>query len=132
MEEFEISNESPKISKYNSGVAQIYRLDELWKDTHKLSRGGLLDAWNFTLDRVWSELAGDLKPNDERVKTFSDINKRINDLQNILFDKKIKIDSYRTKFYLLLMEKELFLRRLQNEIGKGSAYQDDMDDYFDD
>lgn len=132
MDDYESGEQNPKLSKYNSGVAQIYRLDELWKDTHKHRRNGLLEFWNWDLDSVWLELAGDIEETDPRVTTFNDINLNINELQSQLNKKVIRYETFRQKFYLLLMKKELFLRRLQNEIGKGSAYLDDMDDYFDD
>lgn len=50
-------DEQPKISKYNSGIAIIMRLDVLWKDTHVHSRSGQYYKWNLDLDRIWCELS---------------------------------------------------------------------------
>ena len=50
-----------KTSKYNAGVAIQIRLDKLWTDTHNHCRQGRFSLWNADLDRVWCELAADLK-----------------------------------------------------------------------
>lgn len=135
MEYDESGDDSKKISKYNSGIAQLYRIDNLWKDAHRDCRLGKLNRWNWTLDRVWLELAGDLdeKENEKdkaTIKSFNDINNKVADLNTRIIKKSIKVKDFTEKLYQLLMDKELFLRRLQNELGKGSAYQDyDEDDW---
>ena len=110
------------VSKYNSGIAQIYRIDNLWKDTHSHSRNGEMDKWNWDLDRVWVELAADLKTDDKKVTAFNEINKTIAELKEKLSNKKIEVAKYFSEIYQRLMEKELFLRRLQNDVGKGTAF----------
>lgn len=118
-----------KVSKYNSGIAQIFRLDELWQDTHKHSRAGRLNNWNWTLDRVWCELAGDLKDNDDRINQFKTINESISSLNNLKDKEKLGDNQYNNMLYSKLIEKEIFLRKLQNDLGKGSAYQEEADDW---
>jgi len=140
-----------KVSKYNSGVAQLYRLDGLWKDVNNHSRSGLYLKWNEDLDRVWCELSRDL-PEEEKKE---DENKKIPTFKKAKeefdkFDVKLKeqgsfqdsppagfieisqeVKRKRNEHYKILMEKELFLRRLENKLGKGTAWEDDDEDNFD-
>ena len=67
MDEYNTTDD-PKLSKYNSGIAQLYRIDNLWKDCHRFSRDGNSDKWNWSLDRVWVELAPDISINDPKNK----------------------------------------------------------------
>ena len=142
--------EEQQVSKYNSGINIIMRLDELWKDTHKYSRMGMFDRWNSTLDRVWVELARDINETDYqdkkeggetilgkksnydnfdvRLKAIGDFqDKKENEFEKPDKDKNTK----RAKQYKVLIEKELFLRRLENKLGKGTAWDDMDEDGFD-
>ena len=112
-------NEQPeKISKYNSGIAQIYRVDNLWKNSHHHRCCGELILWNWDLDSVWCELVGDLKEDDERIEKFAELDKEVG--LNLMKDKRL--------LYKSLMNKEIFLRRLQNKLGKGTALMDANED----
>ena len=144
--------EEQQVSKYNSGINIIMRLDALWKDTHRYSRLGLFSKWNETLDRIWLELARDIKASKYE-KEFEDKNgdkhegyKKVFDSFDEKMKKQLPIeDSLDNEFkkrnpdqikkrdeqYKVLMEKELFLRRLENELGKGTAWDDDDEDGFD-
>ena len=127
-------------SKYNSGMSIIMRLDELWKDVNKHSRQGSFSKWNADLDRVWCELARDLKPEeyDDKKKSFDNFDFTIgnlgtfeddaNDTFTPLTNEQIK---KRNNQYHSLMEKELFLRRLENELGKGTAWSDESEEDWD-
>lgn len=126
-----------KLSKYNSGIAQIYRLDNLWKDVNNHSRSGHFIKWNNDLDRVWCELARDLKEDEyiKKKKELDDIDNKLansgkfNDNANESFEEPKANDiTKRNLQYKLLMEKELFLRRLENLLGKGTAFDDEDDD----
>ena len=131
------AEEITKSSRLNSGWLIILRINELWKDTHKHSRIANYSAWNSDLDRIWCELASDIKAGSEEDKTFKEFNQKIGALG------KLKIGSRpqgfrnfdttetmnHTKQYQILMEKEIFLRRLMNEQGKGTAYKEDEDDW---
>jgi len=140
MEETEV-----KTSKYNSGIAIIYRLDALWKDANNHSRAGLFSKWNADLDRIWCELARDLKETDYndkkdkdgKLKTegykskFDKLDKEVLSLGNFKdnmqdsFDRLTLSDvKNRESQYKSLTEKELFLRRLENHVGKGTAFED--------
>lgn len=117
----DFSNNEEKTSKYNSGIAQLMRLDELWKDTHRHSRAGKLNNWNWDLDRIWCELAADLTDKDPKIDEYNSFVAAIGDLNKKLGMKEINAVEYQKQLYLLLMEKELSLRRLQNKLGKGTA-----------
>lgn len=135
MDEFDESSSNQKVSKYNSAVAQLFRLDKLWQDAHRFSLIRDLIRWNLTLDKVWAELASAFKENgdeDNKFKTFStqlDFSK--------IPEKKgfssIEKDEARNMAYLysVLLEKEIWLRRMQDACGKGMAYKDSEEDYLD-
>lgn len=131
-------------SKYSSGINIIIRLDELWKDTHKYARSGQYDLWNTTLDRIWLELARDIKPESKNNKESTS-----NDIFNGFDCELIELGSFgdikeggfqqikqsditkRAKHYKVLMNKQLFLAKLENTLGKGTTYEDDDDDDVD-
>lgn len=133
-----------KISLYNSGMAQIKRLDELWAKSHKYVEAGELTKWNWILDRIWCELIGDIpekKDEDEDEEPDSDKKEKLDDtdifnnhkiligeINNNLINKKIKLIDWQRELYEALMEKEAFLRRLQNRLGKGTKLVDADED----
>ena len=98
-----------KLSKYNQGMPQLFRLDALWQKLNLLMPSGKLIDSNWVLDRVWLELIGDADDKDE-IK-FKELNEKVLSQRN------------KYKLYNTLMEKEKFLRILQNKQGKGSAYE---------
>ena len=129
-----------KVSKYNSGIAIIMRLDGLWKDVNLHSRANQYIKWNADLDRLWCELARDLSDTDYKAKKilFDVFDSSIAQAGAIVDSapegfKKVDKDGMtkRQEQYKLLIEKELFLRRLENFLGKGTAWDDDDDDGFD-
>jgi hypothetical protein len=132
-----------KTSKFSSGLNIIIRLDELWRDTHKHSRDGKYNSWNADLDRIWLELARDYDEEKEKEflekeELFNKFDKKIENIGRIkdkspdgfeeLSEKDIK---NRNEHYKILMEKQLFLARLENELGKGTTYNEGDDDDFD-
>ena len=130
--EFDYSDdENEKTSKYNSAFTQIYRLDIEWKFCNQLSTKGKLIDWNWHLDVIWRELAGDLSKEDERIKEFKSIDNRRKLLNDKLAINKNNFLKFNKDMYDLLIEKELFLRRLQNALGKGTAFEENDDDYMD-
>jgi hypothetical protein len=130
-------------SKFSSGINIIIRIDKLWQDTHKHSREGLFSAWNSDLDRIWLELARDLNPSDEegsefqkKKKTYNEFDTKIAELGgfNDVITKGFELPSKesitnRNKVYGILMEKQLFLARLENELGKGTTHDEEDDDF---
>ena len=84
--------------------------------------------WNEVIDGVWIELAGDLAK-DNAAET--DIKKLNEDLGQLFKDFKVGDNSKnKDEIYKKLMEKEIYIRRLQNTLGKGTALKDiDEDDF---
>ena len=125
------------ISKYNSGALINLRLNELWQDAHKHKRKGKYSDWNGDLDAVWCELAGDVKEGSDKDDEFMKINLGLAKYSPIInwdkrtdFKKRTEGDLKKKGFqYYYLIKKEVFLRRLQNVQGKGTAYDDDNDDW---
>lgn len=134
-----------KVQRYSSGLNIVIRLDSLWKDTHLHSRAGQYAKWNADLDRIWLELARDLNENDKEddERSFSLNEKKFNkfddDLGKLMpFDDSgekgftapsPEMMAKRNKQYKILMSKQLFLARLENELGKGTTYEDEDDDF---
>jgi hypothetical protein len=143
-----------KTSRYNAGVAIQIRLDLIWKDANFHARHGEYSKWNMDLDRAWCELARDIKDNEYEDKTIKD---KTGKLIKVLGNKSL-FDSFDTRLgklmpfkddatddfkkpteeqkkkrneqYRLLMEKELFLKRLENHLGKGTAFENEDEDDF--
>lgn len=107
--------EQTKVSEYNSAFSQLYRLDALWQQANYMSINGHIVQWNWILDAIWRELAGDADP-----KQFTEFN-NFKGLYS-------KYRSKRDKLYQLLEQKEIFLRKLQNKQGKGTKYADPDED----
>ena len=122
-----------KTSKYNSGVAQIMRLDDLWKKTHTAVIMSNFYKWNVLLDRIWCELAKDIDNGDYKTKKYNydEIDEKIGtikDTQEGFKNPSEKDIEKRNGQFKILMEKELFLRRLENSLGKGTAWEDEDED----
>lgn len=159
------NEEESKVSKYNSGIAKLIRLNTLWIDVNNHSRQGVYAKWNEDLDRIWSELCADLKDieeKDEDSDKKEKIRKRKDEKGNrvLYFDEeKTKINEFDTKIanegefmdkepqgfaqitkdmkdkrakqYKFLLEKEIYLRKLENKLGKGTAWDDEDEDSWD-
>lgn len=140
----EFDEEDNKVSKYSSGVNILKRIDNLWRDTHTHSRAGLFYQWNSDLDRIWLELARDLKEKSKKEDVLYSKQKA----KFAEFDAKLAEDGIikdridtsgfkdptkdeqeiRNKQYQTLMSKQLFLARLENKIGKGTTLEDEDED----
>lgn len=111
-------------SDFNEAKFQIYRLHILWLTCNTLSQNGNLNEWKWKLDTIWRELSPDATDKDKNKgkDTFYAKNKQLND------DIAKAKDS--TAIYNALQEKEIFLRCLQDEVGKGSKKSStDMEDF---
>ena len=122
-----------QVSKYNSAVAQLFRLDELWKDSHRHSRSGKYSEWNADLDKIWSELARDLKEDSKEEKKYNEFTKALGQSGNIA-KQEIKgfdtVKNDKSNIYMILLRKEIWLGRLQNQLGKGTKWDEGEEDYF--
>jgi len=129
----EIENE--KMSKINAAGIINITLENLWKDSYSSMATGNYSTWNAKLDAVWLILAGDVKPNSKEEQEYNKIDLQIHEAGS-LNPKKVgfhveKNKESRNLHYLLLKKKALFLRRLQNSQGKGTAYVSEDEDDFD-
>ena len=99
-----------------------------------MSQSNLVN-WNRKLDAIWSILGGDQSKGDDVDKKMSTLNLRLYKTGSLNHKKTgfKKLEAGESENialqYLILNEKNLFLRRLQNKQGKGTAYKnDDTDD----
>ena len=124
------SEDTPKVSKYNSAVNQLMRLDELWKDAHRHSRSGKYHLWNADLDCIWSELSRDLEKGCDEDKEYNDFTIKIANAGSVDSGKiwGFKSSPTNPKHYAILREKEIWLGRLQNKLGKGTSWSDEDED----
>ena len=119
------------ISDFNEAKFQILRLHLLWQSCNSLSQSGKLIQWKWKLDTIWRELSVDAAEKDTSIEKDKDkyftrlkeLNKNIAEAQE---------DNKREEVYETLQKKEIFLRQLQQDAGKGSRKhaqdEDDMDD----
>ena len=126
-----------KVSKYHSAFDQLRRLGYLWQTISINVRNGDYLNWNINLDRIWMELIGDLEEGSDEEKEMKVINKKILALYPLSQStaksfNKVKPDHTKklSEQYLALTEKEIYLRRLQNKQGKGTAFRDEGEDDF--
>ena len=119
------------ISDFNEAKFQILRLHLLWQSCNSLSQSGKLIQWKWKLDTMWRELSVDATEKDNSIDKDKDkYFTRVKEL-----NKNIAIaqdNNNREELYDTLQQKEIFLRQLQEDAGKGSRKhahdEDDMDD----
>jgi hypothetical protein len=122
-----------KQSRINSAGLINATLENLWKDCYNAMANGDYLKWNIKLDSIWAILGGDEKEGGDEDNKMSSINLKIYEQGSLKgkvgsgFDKKANENN--PIQYQFLLKKSLFLRRLQNKQGKGTAYQDE--DTFD-
>ena len=129
---------SDATSKFNSGMLINLRLNNLWILTHNYARKGLYSDWSAVLDRLWCELAGDISDDDKGKAIEESFYKIDEEIAKVgvtnwgkthegFAEKTQALKLLQTKQYRLLMKKEIFLRKLQNKQGKGTAYYDESE-----
>lgn len=130
-----LEEEEAKTSKINSAGLINSTLERLWLDVYNAMDSGDYVRWNIKLDAIWSILGGDCKDGDADDKGMKDINLKIYETGSL--NSKIgsgfsqSTNPNNSQQYQLLLKKNLFLRRLQNSQGKGTAYASDDDFDFD-
>ncbi len=129
--------EEEKISRINAAGIINVTIENLWRDIFASMARGDLVTWNRKLDAVWGILGGDQKDGDEtdlKMKKINEdlyktgsLNHKKTGFQKLGEDESTKMSLQ----YIMLNNKNLFLRRLQNKQGKGTAYsshdEDDID-----
>jgi len=130
-----IEEEESKLSRFNSAGLINATLEKLWGECYTAMAGGNYSIWNIKLDSLWAVLGGDCKDGDSQDKEMAAINLKIYELGSlkgkvgVSFDKKENPNN--ALQYQYLLKKSLFLRRLQNKQGKGTAYASEDEDDFD-
>jgi len=125
-----------QMSRINSAGIINITLENLWRDCYAAMSSGDLVRLSRKLDAIWTLLGGDVKEGEKEDKAMEILDVKIYKTGN-LSHKKVGFKSTsesnpenRALQYLLLKKKALFLRRLQNSQGKGTAYVDhDWDDF---
>lgn len=123
-------------SRFNAAGLINSALEGLWGKCYLAMASGNLTIWNRHLDAIWTILGGDVVEGENEDIEMSKINMSIYKTgslnhKRIGFERLTSNDAESMAMqYLLLNKKSLFLRRLQNSQGKGTAYATpDMDDF---
>jgi len=105
--------EEDYLSDYNEAKLQIYRLHRIYDKCNNASQTGDFSKWQNALDNLWRELANDARfTKTKRYQT-----------QIMIIDMKIwkaRREKNRTMWYYYLSNKEILLRGLQEDVGKGA------------
>ena len=124
-----------KISRINSAGLINITIENLWKDCYNAMSSGDLNIWNTKLDAIWLILGGDEVEGSEVDTQINKLDIRIYELgvlkQSSYSGFKKSVNNNAALQYQLLKKKSLFLHRLQNKQGKGTAYTSDDDFDFD-
>lgn len=138
-----LEENSGNISKINSAGLVNLTLNNLWVDFFRDFRNGKYLSADNDLDCIWTILGGDLKDGNTEDKKQ---NEAYNEIEKELSNLGILRDSFERKGFGnigdeqlktlskqkgTLLKKSLFLRKLQNKQGKGTAYDDGSNDYMD-
>lgn len=119
-------DKSELLSDFNEAKFQIYRLNNLWMGVQALMLGGDFNQAKWKLDAIWRELSADAREKDGCSKNYAAwIEKsKTNPKSYIFLNKKTKLDiakaKTRTEIYQALEQREVFLRCLQDDAGKGA------------
>lgn len=125
-----------KQSRINAAGLINATLEKLWGEAYyAMSKDDFL-TWNRKLDAIWMILGGDEKKDSDAEKSYKEIETLLikqGKLGSMMVGfKQVGTDQVnRNMQYLVLKEKSIFLRRLQNKQGKGTAYHDDDEDDWD-
>jgi hypothetical protein len=103
-------------SSFNSAAQEISRIHELFLKALSYKEKGDLRNWNYQLDSVWVELAGDKNVQSKDEVDFYKFH-----------DEYAKYKNKNSLTYQILLRKHIFLKRLQDRLGKGTKYQKEDD-----
>ncbi len=123
-----------KLSRINAAGLINMTIEGLFKESYTAMAHGNLVLQNRKLDAIWCILGGDEDENGDKDKAFCKIDLALHQLGGLNHKKtgfQQRNDDENSKVaqqYLWLRKKSLFLRRLQNDQGKGTAYKSDDDD----
>ena len=114
-------------SRNDLTVSQNIELRNLLNECNRFARAGNLTSWRWTLDAIKRELYYDMEKLDD------DISKKEDTFEYRLDEIETKISKNlkdKLNLYKLLQKKEIILRKIQEDSGKGTkrVYDDDDDD----
>jgi hypothetical protein len=119
-------------SRINAAGLINSTLENLWTDCYNAMARGNYMLWNTKLDAIWAILGGDVIEDGKEEQEVNKIDLKIYEQGNLNskvgsgFEKKNNPNS--AMLYQLLKKKSLYLRRLQNKQGKGTAYKSEDED----
>lgn len=134
-----LESEYNKTSKINSAGLINLRMNKLWGIADMCSVRADVKNWYLVLDTIWGNLAADITDKDKQQKeTYDKLNKELTDkgFFNIYKQSKgfegqeTKLIENRHFYFRKLREMQIFLTKLENSQGKGTAYRDQMEDDF--
>lgn len=121
-------------SRINAAGMINQTLEKLWGECYVYMAQGKYDLWNVKLDSIWAILGGDVEEGGDTDKEVQEMNLKIYKTGSL--KSKVgegfgqKSNPNNSLQYQLLLKKSIYLRRLQNKQGKGTAYKiSDMDDF---
>ena len=126
-----------KVSRINAAAMINITLENLFRDAYASMKIGDLVKWNRSLDAIWCILCGDVKADESYEADFQKIDLAVHANGSLYhkprgFQRVSDEENQRiAKQYFYLRNKSIFLRKLQNKQGKGSAYAIDEDEDFD-
>jgi hypothetical protein len=127
------------ITDYNSASLMNMRIDEILKDVNRHKRNAQFSNWNGDLDAFWCEVGADVKKGSKEDLDMMELNKKVATVSPIInwsshsrgFEKlNIEQEIIKNKQYLILTEKEMYIRRLMSEQGKLTKKRDDSSTYM--
>ena len=132
---YDADSEIEKLSKINAAGLMNLTMKDLWDKFYRSFGSLQYHKANIILDCIWIELGGDVIANSpvqtdfDKIElavaeNFSKFTKKVGFEQNNIGEEKTF-----AKHYRLLIKKAVFLRRLQNKQGKGTAYVNEEDDW---
>jgi hypothetical protein len=131
---------SQKVSKYNTAFLINNRLHKLWLEVTTHLKLGRFASCDLALNDLWIELAGDL----EEDKDYDNYKTKAKEIDSELLKYGTLRDNNggegfedplsqeiknRNLQYKALIEKALFLKRLEKYLGKGTAWSEEEDDW---
>ena len=128
-----------KLSKINSAYLVNSTLNNIWIDFFRHFRAGQYLSSNNDLDCVWTILGGEKGISESKEeKEFVNIQADLKALGDLINGANTKGFAPLNQIQLAVMNKQrdvilkksLFLRRLQNSQGKGTAYHDENEEDF--
>lgn len=111
-------------SKYNEATLNIQRLHNSWMKCAYFRTTASYEKWKWELDTIWTELCQDVK--EQRMNNYKKV-----EVQNQKHRDVIGKSDTRMKLYEAINERHIFLRRLQDRVGKGGTYEDESSEAMD-